>query len=235
MALFHYSYAQVEVEDFSFGFELSPTISWVNTDDNRINNNGSNLGVKLGTTGEYMLSENYSLTGSVFFVFNQGGQVLYEVGGNLLPNTRLSEARFNEEGLPDNVNIRYKIQFVELPIGFKMRTNQIGNIRYFAHFPEMAMVFNTQARANLTGGPPSNSVDLEDENINKEVPFLRFKWAVTGGAEYQIGGNTYLVGGIGFQSTFGDILKGRGVKNNGERDDSSAKIRSLILKLGVRF
>ena len=225
--------SQVGISSFTFGFEASPTISWMTTDNNRINSNGPNLGLRIGTRGEFLLSENYSLTGGVMFSFNQGGQVLYEQGGQLLPNSDLSRDEFNE-GLPDNVDIRYKIQFLEIPFGFKMRTNQIGNTRFFAHFPEFSFAFRTGANANLSGGSP-NSISSENENIKDEIPFFRFKWGVSIGAEYQVGGNTYIVGGLGYQSNLGDILKGGGTKTDGSRDNSTARIHSIVFQLGVMF
>ncbi len=224
------TYSQVEVSDFTFGFELSPTISWLATDDNSINGNGSNLGLRIGTTGEYYLTENYSLIAGIHFAFNQGGQLFYERGGNLLPRTDLS-INLPEEGIPNNSDIRYRMQFLELPIGFKMRTNQIGNMSYYAQFPVFTFGFNTKGTADIEGG----NIKTESEKINKEIPFLRMFWSVALGAEYELGGNTYLVGGLGYQSNFGDILKGGGDLADGGKDRSSAKIHSLVLKLGVKF
>jgi hypothetical protein len=234
LLIFQNAHSQTEVSDFSFGFEVSPMVTWMSADNNLINSNGPNLGVKLGTTGEYFFSENYSLTAAIHFSFNQGGQLFYESGGNLLPRTSLSDPDF-DKNLPDNVDIRYKLQFLEIPFGFKMRTNQMGNIRYFAHFPEFGLIMNTQARADVEGGSPGNTVNTEGENISDEVPFMRLRWGVGGGIEYNIGGDTYLVGGIGYQGTFGDILKGGGTKNNGNRDNSVSKIHALVFKMGVLF
>jgi len=224
---------QVEVSDFTFGFELSPTISWMATDDNRINGNGSNLGLRLGTTGEYYLSENYRIIAGIHFAFNQGGQLFYEEGGNLLPKTELSNP--SDGILPNNVDIRYKMQFLEIPIGFKMRTNQIGNMSYYAQFPVFILGFNTNAKADIEGGSSGFSIKTENEKINKEIPFLRMFWSVGVGAEYELGGNTYLIGGLGYQSNFGDIVKGGGTRLDGSRDRSTAKIHSLVFKLGVKF
>nr|MBS0037375.1 outer membrane beta-barrel protein [Saprospiraceae bacterium] len=231
----HWGNSQTEISDFVFGFEAAPAISWINTDDNRINSNGPNLGLRIGTRGEFILSENYSLTSGILFSFNQGGQVLYEQGGRLLPNSNLSEDQYNE-ALPDNVDIRYKIQFLEIPFGFKMRTNQIGNARFYAHFPEFSFAFRTGAKANLSGGTQSTyTIDSENENIKDEVPFFRFKWGVSIGAEYQIGSDTYLVGGMGYQSNFGDILKGGGTRTDGSKDNSIARVHAIVFQLGVMF
>lgn len=229
------THSQMEVSDFTFGFQLSPTISWMATDDNRINGNGANLGLKIGTTGEYYLTENYSIIAGIHFAFNQGGQLFYEQGGNLLPKTELS-INLPDGNLPNNVDIRYSMQFLEIPLGFKMRTNQIGNMSYYAQFPIFTLGFNTNAKADIKGGSQASfTVNTENERINDEIPFLRLFWSVGAGAEYQLGGNTFLIGGLGYQSNFGDIVKGGGTRFDGSKDRSSAKIHSLIFKLGVKF
>ncbi|TVQ50695.1 MAG: hypothetical protein EA362_01735 [Saprospirales bacterium] len=226
----NYASSQVEVSDFTFGFELSPTISWMATDDNRINGNGSNLGLRIGTTGEYYLTENYSLVAGIHFAFNQGGQLFYERGGNHLSRTELS-IDLVDGNLPDNVDIRYRMQFLEIPLGFKMRTNQIGNMSYYAQFPVFTFGINTKATADIEG----SGIKTENERINQEIPFLRMFWSVALGAEYELGGNTYLVGGLGYQSNFGDIVKGGGTRIDGGKDRSSAKIHSLVIRIGVKF
>ena len=40
-------------KELRLGFQLSPSFSWMSTDDNLINGNGLNLGLKLGMVGEY--------------------------------------------------------------------------------------------------------------------------------------------------------------------------------------
>ena len=43
--------------DFRFGFEASPSISWLRTDDNSIEGNGANLGLRLAVNGEKYFAE----------------------------------------------------------------------------------------------------------------------------------------------------------------------------------
>ena len=57
------STAQVEFEDVRFGFQMSPTFSWMNANVTTINTSGTNLGLKLGMMGEYYFRENYAVTG----------------------------------------------------------------------------------------------------------------------------------------------------------------------------
>ena len=63
------SFAQNEIR---FGFQFSPTLSWMKTDSKRVSNNGGLiLGAKLGAVGEYYFQENYSIASGIGFGFNQ--------------------------------------------------------------------------------------------------------------------------------------------------------------------
>ena len=44
--------ALAQSTDLRLGFQVSPTFSWMTTDDANIGNNGTNLGLKLGARGE---------------------------------------------------------------------------------------------------------------------------------------------------------------------------------------
>ncbi|HQU60765.1 MAG TPA: PorT family protein, partial [Saprospiraceae bacterium] len=65
-----------------FGFQLSPAFSWMSTSTNKINTNGTNLGLKLGMVGEFYFQENYAVTSGLGFFFNTGGTLLQERPGN---------------------------------------------------------------------------------------------------------------------------------------------------------
>ncbi|MEM9823145.1 MAG: outer membrane beta-barrel protein, partial [Bacteroidota bacterium] len=147
--------------NFRFGFQLSPNISWLSSDDNTINGNGSNLGLKLGMMGEKYLtdSENYAFTFGIGFAFNQGGTLKHDTGGNFWPKSELSSELFRS--LPDGINLKYGIQFVEIPLGFKMRTQEFGYFRYFAE-PGLTLGFGTQARGAVSG---VTGFSTENENI----------------------------------------------------------------------
>ena len=60
------SFAQEQM-DIRFGFQLSPSFTWMTANTNRINPSGTNLGIKLGMFGEFYFRENYAfVTGSRF-------------------------------------------------------------------------------------------------------------------------------------------------------------------------
>lgn len=221
--------------NFRFGFQLSPNITWLTSDDNMINGNGSNLGLKLGMMGEKYLtnSENYAFTFGIGFAFNQGGTLKHDEGGNFWTKSDLSSTVFNS--LPDGINLKYGIQYVEIPLGFKMRTQEFGYLRYFAE-PGMTIGIGTQARGSVSG---VTGFETENENIKKDINGLNLSWGIGGGVEYGLGESTALIGGLYFQSGFTDVTDDSAQKipltGEPEAEDSKGTIKSITLRIGIMF
>lgn len=224
---------------FRFGFQLSPNFTWMANNERTINGNGSNLGLKVGVIGEKFLSaqDNYLLTFGIGFAFNQGGTLKHDIGGDFWPNS-LEESdplRGLPDGFPDGVNLKYGIQYIELPLGLKMRTQEFGYLRYYVE-PAFTLGIRTQARGSVDG---ASGLSAEDIDIKKDVAFLNLSLGIGGGVEYSIGENLSLIGGLAFQSGFTDVSgddgKQRGMGNEPPKEDSKAKINSLTIRIGVMF
>lgn len=221
---------------YRFGFEVSPSVSWLRTDDNKINSNGANLGLRLALNGEKYFAENYALTFGLGFAFNQGGTLKHDIGGDLWPTSELSDPIYR--ALPSEVNLKYGIQYVEIPFGFKMRTNEFGYIRAFAELPRFILGFRTQSRGAIDAQGFENT---EKENIKKVVNPISLSWGLGGGAEYTINENTSLVAGLYFQNGITDVSKDDGnqfdLSNPTEttKEDAKATLGTLTLRLGVIF
>lgn len=220
---------------FRFGFQLSPNFTWIGNNERTINGNGSNLGLKVGVIGEKFLSaqDNYLLTFGIGFAFNQGGTLKHDIGGDFWTNSL-------DEGdplrtLPDGVNLKYGIQYIELPLGLKMRTQEFGYLRYFVE-PAFTLGIRTQARGSIDG---ASGLSAEDIDIKKDVSFLNLSLGIGAGVEYSIGENLSLIGGLAFQSGFTDISNNDGQQKAAGQEpvseDSKAKINSLTIRIGVMF
>ena len=98
--------------------------------------------------------ENYAITFGANFAVAKGGKLLYDNGGVLLPNSTLDNTAYfwtpsntlsanskgeSGKGLPlaPGTTIKYNISYVELPVGLKLRTNELGQsyMRAFFHLP----------------------------------------------------------------------------------------------------
>lgn len=227
---FSTSFAQ---DDIRFGFQLSPTFSWMSASTNTINPSGTNLALKMGMMGEYYFRENYAVTAGLGFVFNSGGTLLHEFGGEYWTRSDLGPAL---DTLPSNVKLKYSVQYLEIPVGLKMRTREFGYIRYFLE-PNLVFGFKTKSTGNIKGTGVGD--EQEDLDISKEVNGLNLAWGIGGGIEYSISESTRLIGGIGIQIGFTDATDDNGTVFDPDRgnrtENSKGTINNLIIKLGIMF
>jgi len=221
-------------EDIRFGFQLSPTASWMTTSSSSINPSGTNLGLKLALIGEFYFRDNYAITSGLGFQFNGGGTLLHEHGGNYWTKTDLPVSL---DTMSTNVKLKYSVQYLEIPIGLKMRTKEFGYLRYFFN-PEITLGFKTQARGTISDSAVSGEEE-EKYDIRKEVNGLNLAWGITAGAEYNLGESSTLVFGLGFQIGFTDVTDDNGLVFDPDRgnrkENSKGTSRNIVLKLGVMF
>ena len=222
--LFLNGMASSQDSDLRLGFQISPTFSMMGTDDNKINGNGTNLGLKMGARGEIYFRENYAFLVGLGFAFNSGGTLYHEQ--NIEPIWP------NNEDLPPtaiwigNVNLKYGIQYIEIPFGLKFRTNEMGYLRYYAEVPVMTLGFKSQAR----GAFKNSGINQEKIDIKNDVKGLALSWGVGGGVEYSISGSTSLIGGVAYQRLFTDVTK-----DHGSAVNSKAFISNIVIHIGVMF
>ena len=234
-----------QINPIQLGIQLSPTFNWLSTDDNLIESDGTNLGLKLGLVAEYYFQENYSIHTGINFHFGAGGALRYDDRYNLVDiwNEPLNDVLGTpptEAQLTGGSTYDYRIQFVEIPLGLTLRTREFGYVRYFVR-----PAFTLGVVAGSRGSIERASYIDEDENfdIGSEVNALNLSWGIGGGIEYSISTQTSLVAGLGFQSGFLDLTTDndtriqRSDRPNVEpfEDDSSARQRSVVIMLGVLF
>lgn len=235
---------QGQDKSLRIGFQASPVISWVSNNDNLIVKTDGNLGLKLGTTADIFFKDAYSFTLGINLAFHEGGTFKYEIGGNYLPESDLSDPARLQSGdkpLPDGTTIDYNLQYVEFPIGLKIRSKEIGYIRYFFEAPVFTFSFLTRGRGDIE----SEDFKFEGENIYKDLNVFNIFWGLGAGIEYSISENNALVGGLYYQNGLLDFTKNKGhraVPNPEiipeyllQKDDSRATLSNIVLRLGIIF
>lgn len=227
----------VDFSQFRFGLNLSPSISWINTDDNRISGDGTAFGIKLATQAEFFFAPNYALETGLGFHFNTGGTLISQYSGRFFDESLSTTSPFAVGTTEGNVRLDYSISYLEIPLALRLHTREFGFIRYYVQAPVLTLGIRTGAKANISGG--GVAIEEEDLDITKEVSPLALSWGFGAGAEYEVGGGTVLVGGLQFQRVFTDVTKDGGdgeVYTGRDRpNDPKAGINSLTLRLGVLF
>jgi hypothetical protein len=229
-----------DANNFRFGIQISPSVSWMGTDDNRITSQGAALGLKLATQAEFVFADKYSFATGLGFHFNSGGTLQSQFGGRFFTQSINEGEPFND---PDNltgeqVELDYSIQYIEIPLALKLRTREFGTLTYYLEAPIFTLGFRGKTTGGLSGGGITESI--EDLSIKQEVNPFAFSWGFGGGIEHSILDGTRLFAGLTFQRMFVDATRdtaARGYVYSGRTatDDPTATINSLTLRLGILF
>ena len=226
--------------DLRFGIQVSPTFSTMSTNDNLINSDGSNLGMKIGLIGEYYFQENYSIHTGFGFHLNAGGTLFYEDQFrrvNIWDESLDGALTTPPDSLPGGTAFKYNIQLLEIPLGLTLRTREFGYITYWAR-PQLNLGFVTGANGSVEN---VSFVDSEEDfDIGDEVNGINLGWGIGGGIEYAVSDRTALIAGLSYQSGFADLTRDKGTSvrregRNPREDDSKGTLNSFVITLGVMF
>jgi hypothetical protein len=202
-------------QKISFGIHADPAISWFSSDNNGIKNDGARPGFNFGLKFNKYFTPNYS--------FSTGINIL-SAGGRLVSKDTSTMAFSNFTSIVDPGNpVIYRIQYLTVPIGIKLQTNQIGYLTFFTDL-------GIDPKVVIGGKADIPSLDISGENAMNELRMFNLSYHVTAGIEYSLGGNTAMVLGLNFDNNFLDITK-----ENGDQliDKISHKIVSF--RIGVNF
>ncbi len=225
--LFAYGQENIAGRNMRFGAQVSPTVSWLSSDHSKVLGGGVDLGLKLGAQAEFGFAENYFFTIGIGFGLGHGGKLQFADGGDILPESALSDEvpeaiRHNFE--PDT-KIDYKLNYLEIPVGLKLRTREYGYIRYFAEIPIITLGAVTRAKGSIN----SSNLDVNKENIRDDVNRLNAQWGLGGGLEYNFSETNAILFGLYYHQGFFDVTSTR-------PDSNDKAINHLIsFKIGVLF
>jgi hypothetical protein len=136
----------------------------------------------------------------------------------------------------------YKSSYYILPVSLKMRTNEIGYMRYFFE-PRLNIGLRNKVRANdeVVNWGSNNSVKNENLNISKDMAPIRMSATLSAGLEYYVSGSTAFVLAIGYDYGLSNVVKGESDNllrtKNGQTKPLTQKFTQsgLILSAGVLF
>lgn len=224
-----------------FGVHVEPLVSFSGSSSRSVSATGSNLGVALGLEGEYYFNEdkeNYAFTFGLDFSFNKGGSLQFKTRGQFFPNSNLDRNVFvfndgsnaytatNPVELAAGTEVNYSISYLELPVGIKLRTNELGQsyVRAFFHLPIAKIMVPLIARgtfqqydatglnvADKNGYVLENGLESHKEpNIYKDVVPVQVSIGGGIGAEYapNADGGLRITAGLYYDYGLFDITKG---------------------------
>jgi hypothetical protein len=199
----------------AFGVHVDPVISWFSTDISKVKNNGARPGFNFGLTYNRYFAQNYSFS---------TGISLLSAGGKLVSKdtTVMDFSNFRSTVLPNNT-IVYKLQYIAIPVGLKLQTNQIGFVSYFA---DLGLVPKLVVNRKID----IPSLSISGENGSNELRMFNMSYHITGGVEYSLGGTTALVFALDFDNNFLDITK-----DNSSQPHDKVSHKIFSFRFGVNF
>jgi len=179
-----------------FGIHADPVISWFSSDMDSVRNDGARSGFNFGISLYRYFGPNYAVSTGINII-SAGGRLVSDRTSQF----NLSQNKdYNVAAVPAKEAIVYKIQYLSIPIGLKLQTNQIGYITVFTDFgvdPKLVVGKKVDI--------PSNRIN--NQKAPEEVKNFNISYHIMAGIEYAIGGNTEIVLGVGFDNNFADITR----------------------------
>jgi len=201
-------HAQVPIR---FSVQLDPQFAWFNSDDNAIKSNGSILHMQVGLQMDYFFAENYAFALGVG-INNLGGNLLYA-----------DSTEFSSKGEPLLVepgqSVKLNLQYLDFPLGLKLKTEELGYATFF-----LQLGFNPMVNINAKASTDDGFMDKDD--VRESIHLFCLGYHAGLGAEYKLGGNTALVGGLRWSAGLTDVT------NN---DRANVKTNVITVHLGVLF
>ncbi len=117
----------------------------------------------------------------------------------------------------------YRIQYISVPVGLKIKTDEIGYLTYFAEF-------GLDPKVVVSGKADIPSDHIKGEKAMTEIRRFNVGYHLNGGVDYSIDGNISLILGLGFENNFFDITK----DIDGQKTDRTAQ-RFLKFIFGINF
>ncbi|MFM7729406.1 MAG: porin family protein [Flavobacteriales bacterium] len=224
--------ASAQTSKWKIAVHVDPNVSWLKPDSKHITQGDNVLRYGFGLTLDKMFSTNYAI-GTGLNVINTGGNLQYFYKGTkALTNTDFIAQRTRN----------YSLQYIEIPLTLKLRTDEISYITYWVNFG-LGLGFNIRARANdeivykqefnATTGEWKASTDpatiSDGDDVKDDISIFRTGLIIAGGIEYRLSEHASVVGGITFNNGFNNVLSNQLVKRNDQGDPDIARNESGAL------
>lgn len=202
----------------NIGLYVDPALQFAVT-PNLDKNKGIGGGIGYGLMVDWDISDRFALNtglGGSYRTFRVENMGLYSL------KSTYYDTEIPVVMLPNSIT-KYKLQYLELPINLKLKTNDLNNYNIYA-LVGVTNRFNLGARANIR---PGGDKDLAfDAKVKKDVFFYDIPFNVGAGIHWFLKDNLRAVAGIEYSHGLIDITKS---------DNSRVTLSEVKLRLGVLF
>lgn len=201
----------VNSQGLRFSVVADPQFSWMVPDVKNVSSQGAIIGINAGVGMDYYFTENYAFSTGLS-INNTGGKVQYTDSIPFLVST-------GQVYVPAFNTITYNLQYLNIPVGLKFKTNEIGYLTYFANLGVTPMI-NIRARAS------DISKHVDKDNISDDINSFNMNYFINMGIQYSLGGSSALIAGLGYSSGFMDVTS---------LATDKITVNAFTLKFGILF
>lgn len=199
---------------YSFGFEAAPHISWASSNTNKVENNGTAFGIKYGLRGDKFFGDNYAIT---------SGLMISHTNINLTYNDSIEFNAIDDDFIADSgTNVTYHLNYIEIPVGLKFQSNEIGYIRVLF---EGGFIPAFELRSKIS----ADDYDVDKQELQEGTIPIALSYYFEGGISYSLGAQLAIKSTIFYSSGMFDITS-----DEGDRDDRISH-NAVGMKLGLIF
>jgi Outer membrane protein beta-barrel domain len=184
---------------FRLGLTATPTFGWIKPEQGKTD--GIGLGFSYGLIGDFNFAPNYSFSTALTITSINGKST----EANVLPY-------YVPGSVPKAYDLKYKLQYVDLPLTIKLKTVKTDGKRWYGQFG-LSNSINISAKQDAV---TSGNVVGDNLNVSDYIKLYRAGLIIGGGGEFDISGNTSIVAGLTFNNGFTNIVtdKARDVRNH---------------------
>lgn len=227
-------YSQDNSKKFQLGFHFSPNVSWLTADSETLESDGAKIGFSYGVIADFNIADNYAISTGVNLLTSG-------VKMNYPDFQEVNSSSTVEESGRTSTNLRFR--YVQIPLLLKLKTNQIGYMRYFGQFGFGAgFAYDSAGDTDFDYSGASGTTSKEDVNFDDMTNFFRASLIVGLGAEYNISGNTSLLFGLSYDNGLTNIFSDDGYNEDANGNAVKPKDKtikgfnnSIVLNLGILF
>lgn len=195
---------------FRLGLTAHPTFGIISPKEGK--SEGTNLGFVYGLMADFNFVEHFS--------FNTGLTITTINGKSTEINAMPYHAVVSSTS-PIAYELKYKMQYLEIPLAFKFKTSKVGQLRWFGQVG-LSNGFKTKSRQDANN---ANGVLADNVNSGEWTRFYRAGFIIGGGGEYDLGKHTSLMAGLSLNNGLTNITTSK----------NAVRSHYVSLNLGVFF
>lgn len=247
------------------GIAITPSMNWLSpNDDKKMSKDGNVVKMGIGLVADFRLTDVIWFHTGLEYT-GAGGKLAYkgtDTAGYYYKDGEIQEVKPADAQNPASpyntnssyvgyrlLNRNYKVGYLHIPLGFKMKTKELSGITYYGQIGGDLFIRTSEKADDHVSRTVGGTTTESDLNGNKlagsQVNLVNGAAHVGAGMEYRISGSTaitasiqYRHGIMNFTNNGTDYLLRTQVTNSGytvSQFPADAKLRQVVLTVGIMF